>query len=46
MISLVISLITLGDKEQIGVEEPFPVANLPISFIKIRTKKFFITKFD
>ena len=28
--------VKLGDKEQIGVKEPFPVTNLPIYFIRIR----------
>ena len=43
--------VKLGDKEQIGVKEPFPVTNLPVYFIMIRnnfrvTKEFLITKFD
>jgi hypothetical protein len=30
------STVKLGDKEQIGVKEPFPVTNLPIYFIRVR----------
>ena len=28
--------VKLGDKERIGVMEPFPVTNLPVYFIRIR----------
>ena len=31
-----INTVKLGDKEQIGVKEPFPVTNLPIYFIMVR----------
>ena len=33
---LTVHTVKLGDKEQIGVKEPFPVTNLPVYFIRIR----------
>ena len=49
--------VKLGNKEQIGIKEPFPVTNLPFTSFKDKellalrnnfraTKKFLIVKFD
>ena len=37
--------VKLGDKEQIGVKEPFSLTNLPVDFNFRVAKKFRITKF-
>ena len=31
-----LNTVKLGDEEQIGVKEPFPVTNLPLYFTRIR----------